>query len=334
MYDVEKSTFLYHSDKFVRNYPDFTIDGEYMLGKFGWGYSREGGGEYSPSTGTCLFQVDTGKEIWCREEVLSQEEAYLSEKGGVIAGEKALYDFFSGKKIMKYPQFAKSGDKTLIPQRKNMAIIIRAMSPDGRYFVATEGRCDPERIRQAGKESGCSLGFLRELKTYLGEWEKGDIKRIIRVFSENWDDVNLKPFYFLTDGRLVVYSPYPPRIQLMNVSGEVVAEISNDKASNISQLAISRLQPRIDYSNRVVVWPSADEKDIWRVYGLDGRLVGEFAWKEPQGRESHVRRFAMINDREYIFTVDIVTKKRKTGGTSEYISEVYRGEFQPGDRGR
>lgn len=332
MYDVIRSTFLYHSEKFVRNYPDFTYDGEYMLGKYGWG-PDEGGEEY-PSTGTCLFQVDTGKEIWCKEEQVSRHEAFLSEKGGIIAGDKAIYGFSTGEKIWTYPQYAEKGDTVVRTQRKGVAIVVRAMSPDGRYFVATEGKCDEDRVTRVGKTSGCNVAFLSDMETYLGEWNRGDIKRKIKVFDENYPDNNLKHFYFLPDGQLVVYGSYPPRIQLMNMDGETVSEINNDKASSISPLSMWRLQPWIDFKNKVVVWPSAEEKEVWRVYSVNGNLIGEFIWQEPQGRESHLRHFAMINDKEYIFTVDIVTKKRKSGGTLEYITEVYRGKFAPPEIGK
>ncbi len=324
LFNVASGTILYHSPKFERNYPDFTADGKYMLGKFGWEHSE--GDEYYPSTGTCLIEIDTGREIWCKEEAVSQHAAYLSEKSGIIVGDKAIYDFFSGKRLMTFPQFSKKGDKTFTPQREGMAIIVRALSPDGRYFVATEGKCDAERMIRRGVESACNMVNISELETYLGEWDRGIVKKKIKVFEDNVRTIDFKPFFFLPDGLLVSYVPYPARIQLMDMKGEVVSTITNDKASGISPLSVWRLQPQFYNTSKVVVWPSAEENE-WRVYGLDGKLIGEFIWKEPQGRDSHVRGFGMINDREYIFTVDIVTKKNKGGGTIEYVSEVYRGRF-------
>ncbi|HOI42949.1 MAG TPA: hypothetical protein PK523_08395 [Elusimicrobiales bacterium] len=325
MFDSLTGATLYHSPKFNRQKPDFTADGEYMLGRFGWGPDE--GGEYSPSTGTCLFQVDSGKELWCRDEAISQYSAFLSESAGIIAGDKAIYDFSSGERLLVFPQYAKEGEKVLKTLNPGAAIVIRAMSPDGRFFVATEGKCDESRTENYGWESACNLVRLSDVKTYFGEWNKGVIKREIMKLPL-YGTHQIKPYYFLPDGLLLAYDPYPPRIRLINSEGEVVSEIVNQKADEMSPKSIWRLQPSVDLKKKLVIWPSAEE-NAWRVYSFDGKLVGDFVWDEPRGIRANVRSFEMINEREFIFSVDITTKVSKYGGQREYVAEVYRGRFEP-----
>ena len=318
-FNVASGAVLYHSTRFARFHPEFTFDGKYMLGQFGVGYSDEGGGEYSPSTGTCLMEIDTGREIWCREEVVREHNALLSEASGIIVGDKGIYEFYSGRRIITFPQFAKKGDNTFKPQTPGNAVVIRAMSLDGRYFVATEGKCDKRTV-----EDGCHLIALKDPETYLGEWDKGIVRKKLLAFEEGVQDVNFHPFSFLPSGLLVVLNPYRQQLRLLTMKGEILSTISHEKVSDLPYYSLWFLQPDIDFDNKVIIWPSRN-KGEWSVYGFNGKLIGRFAWKEPHGHKFTIRDFKMISDREYVFVVDVQMKAERKA--QEWVLEVYRGKF-------
>lgn len=331
-FNVTSGAVLYHSPKFARFYPEFTSDGKYMLGQFGFGYSDEGGGEYSPSTGTCLMETDTGREVWCREEVVKEHGALLSEASSIIVGDKAIYDFYSGKRILTFPQFSKNGDSIFQPQTPGNAVAIRAMSPDGRYFVATEGKCDKEKVKGHSREDGCHLIALKDVETYLGEWDKGIVRKKLLTFEESVQDVNMRPFSFLPNGLLVVLNPYQQQLRLLTMKGETIATIVHEKVSDLPYYSLWFLQPEVDFDNKVIIWPSRN-KGEWSVYDFDGKLIGRFAWKEPHDRKFRVRDFKMISDKEYVFVVDVQMKtERKV--PQEWVLEVYRGKFAPPENGK
>lgn len=321
MFNIASGTVVYHSAKFARNAPTFSAGSKYMLGRFGFGDSIDGS-EYYFSTGTCLMQTDTGQEVWCKEEVVSQQVAFMSEAGKIIVGDRAVYDFFSGKKVVTFPQFAKKGDKVYVPQMSGEAVIIRAVSPEGKYFVATEGTCDHAR----DKADACELGALKNTSTYLAEWHRGVFKARLKDFEGNYQDINLRPFIFMPDGTLAVTDPYQQRIQFLNVKGEVLSEIAHDSAVGLQYYWLWQLQPEIDFANRVVIWPLPKDGKR-KIYDFSGKLIGQFAWDDPKGRKFQVLDFKMINSREYVFGVDIRVKERP-GEAWETILEVYKGKFE------
>lgn len=332
IFNVASGTVLYHSTKFARFHPEFTSDGKYMLGQFGFGDSDEGGGEYSPSTGTCLLEVDTGREIWCREEIVKERDALLSEAGGLIVGEKAIYEFYSGKRILTFPQFSEKGDSAFKPQTPGNAVTIRAMSSDGRYFVATEGKCDKEKVKGHDRENGCHLTALKDTETYLGEWDKGVVRRKLLTFEEGVQDINMRPFSFLPNGLLVVLNPYQQQLRLLTMKGETIATIVHEKVSDLPYYSLWFLQPEVDFDNKVIIWPSRN-KGEWSVYDFAGKLIGRFAWKEPHGHKFTIRDFKMISDKEYVFVVDVQMKAERKSA-QEWVLEVYRGKFAPTENGK
>lgn len=317
---ADSGKILYQSKKFARFEPVFSASGKYMLGQNGYGGPKDEMGEVAAATGTCLIETESGREIWCKEEVFSEDSSLLSEVAGLVIGERGVYGFSTGNRLAAFPQYAKKGEKHIKPKKAGNAIIARAISPDGKYWVVTEGRCDVDRVELRGVAEGCYIKELFDTETYLAEWANLGFKRIITTFEDaSRERTN---FAFLKNGLLLDNE----NRNLINMRGEKVLHIENPVFPINNYKELDEPDYNLEFGRITYRFAKSDE---WKIFDFNGKLVNHFAWKDPSGRESHAANFKMTGIKDFLVVVHVPLKRNETGRTVlEEDVEVYKGRFE------